>query len=110
MESTPHQIETESTTIKLSSVFSGFAVLALGFGIQLAQGFFETKALAAVLVAIALSAIAVASPRISLALPLGPRVIRWGSLPGDFNRISSAGFLFPTHSSSVDRCFGLRKR
>lgn len=70
--------EKESTSIHLSSVFCGFAVLALGFGVQLAEGFFQTKALAAVLVAIALSAIAVASPRISLALPLGKRAIRWG--------------------------------
>jgi hypothetical protein len=43
----------------------------------LAQGFFQTKALAAVLVAIALSAIAVASPRISVELPFGARAIRW---------------------------------
>lgn len=79
MESTPvRRPETESTTVKLSTVFSGFAVLALGFGVQLAQGFFQTHALAAVLVAVALSAIAVASPRISVELPFAARTIHWG--------------------------------
>ena len=44
MELTPAtKPEMESTTVKLSSVFCGLAVLALGFGVQLAQGFFQTK-------------------------------------------------------------------
>lgn len=78
MESTPAtKPEMESTTVKLSSVFCGLAVLALGFGVQLAQGFFQTKALAAVLGAIVLSAIAIASPRISMTLPLGARATHW---------------------------------
>ena len=104
MESTPlTRPETESATVKLSSVFSGFAVLALGFGVQLAQGFFATKALAAVLVAIALSAIAVASPRISLALPLGARAIRWGGYLAISIAYVLLGFYsLHTHHPSID--------
>lgn len=70
-------LEPESTTVKLSSIFSVFAFLSIGFAVQMSAGFLQSKALAAVLVATVLSAIAIVSPRVSVVLPFGMRGNAW---------------------------------
>jgi hypothetical protein len=59
----------QSTPISLCSVLCIFAVLAIGFAIQIAHGFFHNRALAALIFAIMLIAGALAGPRITVLLP-----------------------------------------
>ncbi|MGB2602711.1 MAG: hypothetical protein WBC78_03910 [Candidatus Sulfotelmatobacter sp.] len=66
-------LESESLSISLASVLCGFSILALGFAVQIANGFFQRKALAGILIATALSALAVASPQIAVMVPFHGR-------------------------------------
>ena len=58
------------STITFSSVCYALAILALGFALQIAHGFFHTKALLAILLAMALCALGLAGPEKAVILPV----------------------------------------
>ncbi len=61
----------EPTAVTFSSICCALAVLALGFAVEIAHGFFHVKALAAILMAVVLCILAITGPRIAVFLPFG---------------------------------------
>ncbi len=65
----------ESTIITSSTIGCALAILAAGFAVQLAHGFYQAKALLALVAAIVFCALAIAGPQVTVILPFRRRAV-----------------------------------